>query len=47
MEVGCLGPLEVRDAGRLVPVPGQRLRRALGHPQLVEQPAPVWSRTAW
>src|SRR5690348_3171407 len=29
VEVGYLGPLEVRDAGRVVPVPGQRLRALL------------------
>lgn len=29
MEIAYLGPLEVRDGGRLVPVPGQRLQRLL------------------
>ena len=29
MQVGYLGPLEVRDGGRLVAVPGGRLQRLL------------------
>jgi DNA-binding response OmpR family regulator len=36
MQIGSLGPLEVRDGERLVVVPGQRLRRLLT--QLALQP---------
>ena len=31
MQIGYLGPLEVRDGGRLLPVPGGRLQRLLLH----------------